>query len=176
MADLNQVKIQKAILRYAKTTPRKAGLIANLIKGLQVDEAIAQLIYNPKRASQIILKLLESAKADALANKLDLNKLYIKNVIVNQGPKLKRYLPRARGMATPIEKKMSHIEIILAEKENIKPKFSILEKEKSKQKEIKKEKIRKEREIKKEKEVKKEEKQPKSKEGFFKRIFRRKSI
>ncbi len=174
MVDLNQVKIQKAILRYAKTTPRKAGLIANLIKGLQVDEAIAQLMYNPKRASQIILKLLKSAKADALANKLDLNKLYVKNVIVNQGPKLKRYLPRARGIATPIEKKMSHIEIILAEKENIRPKFSILEKEKSKKKEIKDKKEK--REIIEKKEVKKEEKQPKSKEGFFKKIFRRKSI
>jgi large subunit ribosomal protein L22 len=173
---LEQTKTQKAILRYAKITPRKARLVANLIKGMPIDEAKAQLMHNPKRASKIILKLLKSAEANASVKKLDLNKLYVKNIVVNMGPKLERYLPRARGMATPIQKKMSHIEIVLAEKETIKPKFNIVEKKKQKkEKEEIKPKEKKEKQVKKDIEVEEKQKS-KPKEGFLKRIFRRKSI
>lgn len=171
---LTTEKIQKAVLRYARIAPRKARLIADLIKGLSIDEAEAQLIYNSKRASKIILKLIQSAKAGALAKKFDLNKLYVKNITVNQGPMFKRYLPRARGSATPIQKKTSHIEILLAEKENIKPKYSIVYSKKSKvkkelQKPIKEKKTNLEP-------TKEENKEKKSQEGFFRKIFRRKSI
>lgn len=171
---LTKPKIQKAILRYARIAPRKARLIANLIKGLPIDEAEAQLIYNSKRASKIILKLIDSAKAGALAKKFDLNKLYVKNIIVNQGTMFKRYLPRARGSATPIQKKTSHIEIYLEEKENIKPKYSIIKTKKTK---IKKELSKPIKDKKSNLELEKEDKKDKkSQEGFFKRIFRRKSI
>jgi len=172
--ETKQQKIQKVHLRYAHIAPRKTRLVASLIKGLPLDEAEAQLLYLPKRASKVILKLLESAKAAALSKKLDLNKLYVKNITVDQGPMLKRYLPRARGMATPIQKKMSHITVILEEKEDIKPKFNIIKKKKVKkelQEKVKKEEI-------KQKEIPKEEEkiQTKKSEGFFKRFFRRKSI
>lgn len=169
------LKIHKAVLRYARITPRKARLVADLVCGLPIDEAEAQLIYNPKRAAKIILKLIESAKAGALSKKLDVNKLYIQNILVNQGPMFKRYLPRARGMATPIQKKTSHITVTLAEKENIKPKFSIVFKKKIKKEKPKSKSL--EKQLKKSKEIKEEKIDiQKSKEGFWRRIFRRKAI
>ncbi len=173
--NLQENKIQRAKIRYAKITPRKARLVADMVRGLPLDEALAQLMYNPKRGSKIIFNLLRSAEADASAKKLDLNKLYVKDINVGNGPRLKRYLPRARGTATLIEKKMSHIEVILAEKETIEPKFTILKKQKKskeKPKEEKQDKKQMKKEIKKEEKIKPE----KSKEGFFKRVFRRKSI
>jgi large subunit ribosomal protein L22 len=174
MNEVLEIKNQKAVLRYARIAPRKARLVADLIKGLPLDQAEAQLMYTSKRAAKIILKLIESAKANALAKKFDLNKLYVKNITVDQGPMFKRYLPRARGMATPIQKKTSHITVILAEKENIQPKFSIIKKKKVKkelEKSVKDKKVKSE-----EKQEVKEVKPKKSQDGFFKKIFRRKSI
>ncbi|MCS6788964.1 MAG: 50S ribosomal protein L22 [Patescibacteria group bacterium] len=170
---LINTKIQKAVLRYARIAPRKARLVANLIKGLSVNEAEAQLIYNTKRASKIILKLIQSAKAGALAKKFDLNKLYVKNILVNQGPMFKRYLPRARGVATPIQKKTSHIEVILIEKDNVKPKYTIIQNKKSK---VKKEALKQFKEKKDLEQNLEDKKQKKSQEGFFKKFFRRKSV
>lgn len=173
---IQNLKIQKAVLRYARITPRKARLIANLVRGLPLDQAEAQLIYNSKRAAKIILKLIESAKVGAISKKMDVNKLYIQNILVDQGPMFKRYLPRARGMATPIQKKTSHITVTLAEKEDIQPKFSIVFKKKIK-KEKQKPKL-KEKQTQKSKLETKETKvdTQKSKEGFWRRIFRRKAI
>jgi large subunit ribosomal protein L22 len=150
-------------------------LVAEMIKGLPLDQAEAQLIYSSKRPAKVILKLLESAKAGALTKKLDLNKLYVKNITVDQGPMLKHYLPRARGMATPIQKKMSHITVVLAEKEGVVPKFNIVKKKKVKVE--KPSKTKKEKEVIKEEKIKpQEEIKPTKKESIFRRIFRRKAI
>jgi large subunit ribosomal protein L22 len=168
-------KLHTAKARYVHIAPRKVRLVAEMIKGLPLDQAEAQLIYSSKRPAKVILKLLESAKAGALAKKLDLNKLYVKNITVDQGPILKRYLPRARGMATPIQKKMSHITVVLAEKEGIVPKFNIVKKKKVKIEKTPK--VKKEKEgIKEEKIKSQEEIKPTKKESIFKRIFRRKAI
>src|SRR3990167_8126182 len=107
---------QIAKLNDLHIAPRKVRLIANVIKGLRAQEAESQLIMQNQRAAQPILKLLRSAMANAKNNKkMGLENLVVKSVIVNQGPMLKRFLPRAQGRATPIHKKMSHVTLILEE-------------------------------------------------------------
>ena len=96
---------QIARLQYAKIAPRKARLIANVLRGLTASEAEAQLLHQRQRAAKLILKLLRSAVANAKSGKrLDPDRLIIGRIQVDQGPMLKRSLPRARGMATPIQK------------------------------------------------------------------------
>ena len=166
--------IEKVQLNYLRMAPRKVRLVSNLIKGLPVNEAQAQLLLNPKRASQPILKLLQSAIKSAVNNKkMDESRLFIKEIRVDQGPMMKRWLPRAMGRATPIQKKSSHITLVLAELE--KPKAARFKIEK--QEKIKKPKSKKIKE-KKEKEEKKQELKikPTEKRGFMKKIFRRKAV
>ncbi len=107
-----------AKLRYLHIAPRKVGLVVNALKGLSVNEAEAQLLFRAKRSSDPVLKLLRSAVANAKNNyKLDPETLVVKEVRVDQGPMIKRFLPRAQGRATPIHKKMSHVSIVLESKE-----------------------------------------------------------
>ncbi len=173
---------QKAQLNYLRMAPRKVRLVASLIKGMTVNEAEAELRLQPRRAAAAILKLLRSAMANAKNNKkMDANKLMVKLITVNQGPMLKRFLPRARGSASPIQKKSSHVTIILEEKETIKPKFYFAPKEKKEKKEREKDTaVKKEILEKKKTESGTTEiirKSPKEKEsGFLKRFFRRKSV
>lgn len=128
------MKTQVAKLNYLRIAPRKVRLVANLIKGMQVSEAEAQLLVNPKRASESVLKLLRSAVSNAKNNKLAVEKLVVKEVRVDEGPVLKRWMPRAQGRATPIHKKSSHITLILAEAEKaVKSRFKIEKKERVKQ-------------------------------------------
>ncbi|MBU6141656.1 50S ribosomal protein L22 [Patescibacteria group bacterium] len=126
-----------AKLRYLHIAPRKVGLVVNALKGLSVNEAEAQLLFRAKRSSEPVLKLLRSAVANAKNNfKLDPETLIIKEVRVDQGPMIKRFLPRAQGRATPIHKKMSHVSIVLESK--AKPKaarFTIATKAKKPKKE-----------------------------------------
>lgn len=104
----------KASLKYLRISPRKVRLVANLIKGLTVEEAEAQLFYNSKRSSKDILKLLRSAVANAEHNfHLEKKNLYISSIRVNGGPTLKRWSPRARGSAYTIKKRSSHILLAL---------------------------------------------------------------
>lgn len=163
---------QTAKLNYLRMTPRKVRAVGDLIKGLPVSEAEAQLLAMRRRAATPILKLLRSAVHNLKNNKrLNEEKFYVESFRVDQGPMLKRSLPRARGMATPIQKKMSHITLVLAENPNLPPpKFKIVVKKKVKlppgsEKPAKKEKI-----IKEEK-MAAEPKKP----GFFRRVFSRKS-
>ena len=115
---------QSATLRYLRIAPRKVRSVADLVKGLTVNEAEAQLIVQRRRPAKSILKLLRSAVANAKNNaKLDPNHLFIQSIRVDGGPMLKRYLPRARGSASPIEKKMSHITITLGVNEKQKNRF-----------------------------------------------------
>ncbi len=104
----------KAHTRYLRMTPRKVRLVVDLVRGMDVETALAQLQFLPKAAARPVRKLLESAIANAEHNfKLDRGNLRIKAALVNQGPTLKRWRPRAMGSAAPILKRTSHITIIL---------------------------------------------------------------
>lgn len=107
----------KAQAKFVRTSPRRARLVIDLIRGLDVEEASRQLQFMPKVAAGLVLKLLNSGIANAVNNlKLQKDNLYIKAITVDGGPVLKRWQPRAFGRATPIRKRSSHISIILAEK------------------------------------------------------------
>ena len=166
---------QRAQLNYLRMAPRKVRLVASAIRGLPVNEAEALLSLHNRRAAEPVLKLLRSAVSNAKNNqRLDPEKLFVKEVSVDGGPMLKRFMPRAMGRATPIQKKTSHITIILGESESPKvSRFAIVKKEKIS-------KMRKTEKAKKPQETQKpklEEKPKVVKEpGFMKKIFRRKSI
>jgi len=106
-----------AKLKYLRIAPRKVRLVANLIRGKSVKEAQTILDFTVKKAAQPLLKLLKSALSNAKHNfqLLDESNLYISKIIVEEGPKLKRWRARARGTAASIQKKTSHITIILDE-------------------------------------------------------------
>jgi len=104
-----------AKLRYFRVSPRKVRLVLDLIRGQHVLMAEQQLMNLPKRSSLPLLKLVKSAQANAEHNfKLDPKELFIKQAFADEGPKLKRYTPRAMGRATPVLKRMSHVTIVLA--------------------------------------------------------------
>lgn len=105
-----------AKLRFARIAPRKARLVARVIRGLPVAEAEARLSVLSPRAAPMLLKLLRSAVANARHNAaLDPKHLVVAHALVNEGPRLKRFFPRARGSADRILKRTSHMEIILAD-------------------------------------------------------------
>lgn len=107
----------KAHLRYLRIAPRKVRLVAALIRKKPVEEAERILMFTKKRAALPLLKLLRSAVANAIHNfKLKKENLYIDKLLVNEGPRLKRIFPRARGRADIIQKKTSHVSIVLKEK------------------------------------------------------------
>ena len=106
----------RAYLKGTRLSPQKAGLVANAIRGKSVQEAMDFLVFNKQKGSAIIKKLLESAIANAENNSnSDIDLLSVKSIIVNQGMRLKRMKPRARGRADRIIKPTCHIEIILSE-------------------------------------------------------------
>ncbi len=127
------MKTQKAQLKYLMIAPRKVRLIANTIKGMSIAEAQAQLLLRPHRAAEALLKLLNSALANARQNQqLSAEVLKVGNVRVDSAPVLKRSLPRAQGRATSIFKRMSHVTIELVELAAAqKPRFVIAAVEKS---------------------------------------------
>jgi large subunit ribosomal protein L22 len=107
----------KAKLRFVRVTPRKAQLVADLIRGKGSEEALNILTFTKKAAAKIIIKLLKSAIANATQKKnVDVDRLYIKKITVDQAPTMKRFQPRALGRATTIRKRTSHINIVLDEK------------------------------------------------------------
>jgi large subunit ribosomal protein L22 len=100
--------------RYVRTAPRKVRVVADQIRGLEVEEAIALLEFSPRGASVPVLKLLRSAAANAENNyDLDPEEMRITGISVDEGPTMRRYRPRARGRATRIEKRSSHINVAL---------------------------------------------------------------
>lgn len=106
----------KANLKHLRIAPRKTRLVAGLIRGLDVNKAINQLKFANKKSAEPILKLLNSAIANAVNNyDLDKNNLTIKEIRVEDGKTLKRWMPKAHGRATVVRKRMSHIYIILSE-------------------------------------------------------------
>jgi large subunit ribosomal protein L22 len=108
----------KAVARYVRIAPRKARLVIDLIRGKSVEEALAILKFTPRAASPIIEKVLSSAIANAEHNhNMDSSRLYVKKAYVDEGPTLKRYMPRAMGRASRINKRTSHITVVVDEKE-----------------------------------------------------------
>ncbi len=103
-------------LRHARVAPRKARLVADLIRGMSVDDALARLQFTPQKAAGIIKKVLQSALENASRSAgVDEDKLYVSTITVDEGPTAKRWRPRAMGRATRIRKRSSHIHIALEE-------------------------------------------------------------
>jgi large subunit ribosomal protein L22 len=106
----------RARLSFGRVAPRKARLVADLIRGKKSEEALNILTFTKKGAAKILTKLLKSAIANATQKKtIDIDRLYVKKVTVDQGPMMKRFTPRALGRATMIQKRTSHITIVLDE-------------------------------------------------------------
>ena len=99
-----------------RMSPRKVRLVANLIKGMDAEKAKWQLTFNKKIASNVLLKILNSALANAKENfAIEADNLKVKEITVDGGPVLKRWLPRAQGRATPLRKGTSHVKLVLTE-------------------------------------------------------------
>ena len=114
-----------AKLNKLDVAPRKTRAVVDLIRGMQVASAEAELMFRKERAAGPILKLLRSGIANAKNQNLDIDKLVVSRIEVGKGPRLKRWLPRARGMATPLHKDFSHITLVLSEKEGVKARFTV---------------------------------------------------
>lgn len=109
----------KATAKYVRVSSRKAGQICDLVRGKNVDEALAILKFTPRYASEVVEKVVKSAIANAENNhEMNRENLYISYIVANQGPTLKRFMPRAQGRATAIRKRTSHIEVVVKEREN----------------------------------------------------------
>ena len=107
----------KAIAKYVRTSSMKIGIVLDLIRGKNVNEALAILQYTSKNAAEVVTKVLKSAVANAENNlNLDINRLYVAETYACQGPTLKRFRPRAQGRAYRIRKRSSHVTIIVTER------------------------------------------------------------
>ncbi len=107
----------RATARYLRYSPQKGRLVADMIRGMRVDEAVAVLDSCKRAAAKSTLKVLRSAMANAADNKnLNVDGLYVKTIFVDGGPSLKRWMPRARGRADRIMKRTCHTTVILAER------------------------------------------------------------
>ena len=118
-AQVETVAEARATLRYARISARKVKIVADLIRGKDIDEALAIVKFTPKASSDIVEKLLKSAIANAENNhEMKRESLYVAEIYANQGPTLKRIRPAAKGSAVRIRKRTSHITIVLREKES----------------------------------------------------------
>ena len=107
----------KATLRYIRISPRKVSILCDLIRGKSVAQASAILALTPKAASEPMMKLLKSAVANAENNfNMDVEKLYVSQVFAAPGPILKRVMPRAQGRAYRINKRTSHVTVVVKER------------------------------------------------------------
>ena len=108
----------KAYLKYARISPRKVQIVCDLIRGKDTKTAQAILMATPKAASELLLKLLKSAVANAENNfHMDSSKLYVSECFVTPGPTLKRIMPRAKGSADRILKRTSHVTMVVKERD-----------------------------------------------------------
>lgn len=107
----------KASLKHARIGAQKARLVADIVRGKDVNDALRTLIFMKQKGAGIFKKLIESAVANAENKKvIDIDNLFVKTVYVDEGPSMKRFRPRAQGRAFQIKKKMSHINLILDER------------------------------------------------------------
>jgi len=113
----------RATQRRTRQSPYKMRLVIDQIRGKDVNEALALLKFSKKHAAKEIEKTLASAVANAehlareASTSIDVDRLYVKHAVINEGPKLKRFTPAAMGRATPILKRTSHVEIVVAERQ-----------------------------------------------------------
>lgn len=106
----------RAVTKYLRIAPNKARLVADLIRGKRVAEALTVLRFTPKKGARFINKTLRSALASAEnTKKMVIDNLVVKTIYVDKGPVLKRWQPRAMGRATPILKRTSHVTVVLSD-------------------------------------------------------------
>jgi large subunit ribosomal protein L22 len=106
-----------AKLKFTRLSPQKTRLVVNMVRGKDVQEALNILKFSPQRPADIVAKVMRSAVANAEQKGIsDVDRLFVKAVFVDQGPVLKRFMPRAQGRATKIRKPTSHITVVLDEK------------------------------------------------------------
>jgi large subunit ribosomal protein L22 len=111
------VKLVKAVARDLRIAPRKIRLVANLVKGMNVNSAMVQLQHMHQKAAPMVARLIKSAIANAKNNfSLDADKLFVHSITADMGKSMKRYFPRARGSAFVIRRKLSHLNVVLVEK------------------------------------------------------------
>ncbi|MGH2993028.1 MAG: 50S ribosomal protein L22 [Solirubrobacterales bacterium] len=114
MADAADRPVVRASARYLRTSPRKVRLVADQVRGLPIDDARALLQFSPRGAARDVAKLLDSAAANAENNhELVADDLRIAEIYVDEGPTLRRWRPRARGRATKIDRRTSHLTLAL---------------------------------------------------------------
>jgi large subunit ribosomal protein L22 len=159
-----------AKLNHLRMAPRKVRLVADLIRGMSAAEAEAQLMMMRKRAALPVLKLLRSVVANAGVKNMEKTKLVVSSIRVDQGVTMKRSLPRAKGMATPIHKKSSHVTIVLLESAApLKARFSVARREKKAEKAAARPKVAGAKGR-----VMTQDKKKAENPGFIRRVFRRK--
>ncbi|GBE12882.1 50S ribosomal protein L22 [bacterium BMS3Bbin14] len=106
----------KAVAKYIRISPQKARLVADVVRGMDVDSALTTLKFMPKKGARILRKVIESAVANAIQTEtIDADTLYVKSILIDGGPMLKRMRPRAMGRATRILKRTSHITVVVDE-------------------------------------------------------------
>jgi large subunit ribosomal protein L22 len=105
-----------AKLSFVRLSPQKARLVIDMVRGKGVQEALNILKFSPQRAAEIVAKLMSSAVANAEQKGVgDVDRLFVKSIFVDQGPVLRRFMPKGRGSASRIRKPTSHITVVLAE-------------------------------------------------------------
>lgn len=108
----------RCVARYLRVTPRKMRLVAAVIRGKNVNEAIGMLKFTPRAGARPILKAIQSAVASIVnsdkAREINPDELMVKTILVDEGPTLRRFMPRAMGRATPIRKRMCHVTVTVA--------------------------------------------------------------
>jgi large subunit ribosomal protein L22 len=108
----------RAVSRYLHVAPRKVRLVADLVRGKGVGYALGVLEHVPKKSARIVAKTLKSVVANAEnTQRVDVDRLYVKRITVDEGPTLKRFMPRAHGRATKIRKRTSHLTVVVDERE-----------------------------------------------------------
>jgi large subunit ribosomal protein L22 len=106
----------RAVARHVRIAPRKARLVAALVRGRRVGEALELLQHVPKKAARIISKTLKSVLANAEnTQRVDVDRLYVKRILVDGGATAKRFVPRAHGRATRVRKRTTHVTVVVDE-------------------------------------------------------------
>lgn len=113
---IEEQKAWRAVHRFARSSPRKARLVIDLIRGKTCAAALEQLQFNPKRTAVMIRNVLRSAMASANEAEADMRRLFVAEARVDGGPYMRRWRPKDRGRAHPIAKRMAHIIVAVAER------------------------------------------------------------
>lgn len=107
----------RAVSKHLRITPQKARLVGDMIRGKRVEEALMILDFTPRKAARLISKTLKSVIANAEhTQSVDVDKLYVSRIVIDEGVTAKRFLPRAHGRATPLKKRSSHVTIVVDER------------------------------------------------------------